>query len=86
MTEQDVPDIFTDGISAYAGPFGMSVTFYLSSAESAASKGNDPGRAMVRVRMNADLAEALAKILTNMVETDRKARLGKAKPVRGNGK
>lgn len=85
MTEQDIPDIFTDGITAYAGPFGLSVTFHLSTPQSAAAK-DDPGPAVVRVRMNAELAEALAKILNNVVEADRKARLAKPKPVRGNGK
>lgn len=66
MAEESLPDIFTDGVSVNAGPYGVTLTLHLSHPDAQPSE--SPGPAVARIRMNAELAEALSGILTKVVE------------------
>ncbi len=72
MTEQEIPDIFTDGVGVTAGPYGVTVTLHLSTPESISVE-NDLGRVVARVRMNAELAEDVAGILKRVAQIHRKS-------------
>jgi hypothetical protein len=60
VADPDFPDIFADGLSVSTGPFGMSLTFYLSDPLKPPAAGSLPGTIAARIRVAPALAEALA--------------------------
>lgn len=88
MTDGDFPDIFTDGASVSAGPYGVTLTLHRTNPDTA--KEGSLGPTVARIRLNTELAEALAAVLNQVVETHRKAQSEQAgrkpKPQGENGK
>ena len=82
-----IPDVSADGVSVRGGPYGLALTFHLSTEESAASNTGDAGPAVARVRMNAELAEDLAGILGTVLTAHKKSMAERAlQKKKGNGK
>lgn len=71
MADGSVPDIFTDGVSVAAGPYGVVVTLHLSDPSAPPVDDDGPGPIIARLRMNAELAEALSGILKRVVDAHR---------------
>ena len=64
MPQRDFPEIFADGVQVGAGPYGVSLTFYLSDPEIAQS----PGPIVGRVRLSKDLAAALRETIQMAID------------------
>jgi hypothetical protein len=60
VTDEEFPDIFADGVTVSSGTYGMAFTFLLSDPFAPPAAGSLPGRIVARVRVSAELAEALA--------------------------
>lgn len=69
--ETDAPDIYTDTITLAAGPFGFTLTLYLSDPETASQE--NPGKVVGRVRFSPELAGALGDVLAEAIADYRKA-------------
>ena len=62
-----VPDFFADGVKVNPGPFGFTLTLFLSDG---AQAGPDQlGRPIARLRLAPELARALASTLTQATST-----------------
>ena len=57
-----VPDFFADGVKVNPGPFGFTLTLFLSDAAQAGA--DQLGRPIARLRLAPELARALASTLT----------------------
>lgn len=64
LADPDFPDLYADGAQVAYGPYGLSITFYLSDPDNP-KKGL--GETVGRVRVSAPLAEAVADILKTAV-------------------
>ncbi len=82
-----VPDFFADGVKVNPGPFGFTLTLFLSDATPAGS--DQLGRPIARLRLAPELARALATTLTQATShgdlgpTSDSARTGEEAPVGG---
>ncbi len=66
--DPDFPDVYTDGVSVAAGPFGLTVTFLLSDPDQPREP-RAPGRPVGRVRMSRQLAGAMIELLQKSIES-----------------
>ena len=57
-----VPDFFADGVKVNPGPFGFTLTLFLSDTPQAGA--DQLGRPIARLRLAPELARALASTLT----------------------
>ena len=57
-----VPDFFADGVKVNPGPFGFTLTLFLSDTTQAGA--DQLGRPIARLRLAPELARALASTLT----------------------
>lgn len=64
--EPDIPDLFADGISVAAGPYGLTLSFHLS--EPGRTPNGEVGTLVGRVRLSPALAFELAAILAQAQE------------------
>lgn len=64
--EPETPDLFADGISVAAGPYGLTLSFHLS--EPGKTPNGEVGRLVGRVRLSPSLAFELAAILSQAQE------------------
>lgn len=65
MTE--FPDIYADGMSLTAGPFGMTVTFTLSQPTGEPGPHQDPSEPVARIRMSRELAQKVVEGLSQLL-------------------
>lgn len=63
----DYPDLYADGFSLTAGPFGVTVTLHRSDPTGEAGPHQDPNVVVGRVRFSRELARVLADQLTQML-------------------
>ena len=59
MSEREFPEIYADGVQAGVGPYGVSLTYFLSDPEQPGS----PGAIVGRVRLSRDLARAMLQTI-----------------------
>ena len=64
--QQRVPDFFADGVKVQAGPFGFTLSLFLSDPN-AGSQADGLGRPIARLRLAPELARALSTTLTQAV-------------------
>ncbi len=69
MADEQVPDVFADGISVAAGPTGMTITLLLSDPPITGTPG--PPKIVGRVRMTLELGEALTQFIGTAVANAR---------------
>lgn len=65
MTDQ--PDLYGDGFSLTAGPFGVTLTLHRSEPTGEAGPHQDPNVVVGRVRFSRDLARVLAEQLNQLL-------------------
>lgn len=63
----DHPDIYADGFSITAGPFGVTVTLALSQPTGEPGPHEDPSATIARLRFSRELAQKLAEGLAQML-------------------
>lgn len=63
----DYPDLYADGFSLTAGPFGVTVTLQRSDPTGEAGPHQDPNVVVGRLRFSRELAKVLADQLTQML-------------------
>lgn len=63
----DFPDVFTDGFSMTAGPFGVTLTLHRSDPTGEPGPHQDPTVTVGRIRLSRELAKVLADQLTQML-------------------
>ena len=63
----DHPDVFADGFSVTAGPFGVTVTLNLSQPTGEPGAHQDPNTIVARVRCSRELARVLADQLNHVL-------------------
>lgn len=63
----DHPDIYADGFSITAGPFGVTVTLALSQPTGEPGPHEDPSAVIARLRFSRELAQKLAEGLAQML-------------------
>ena len=63
----DYPDLYADGFSLTAGPFGVTVTLHRSDPTGESGPHQDPNVVVGRVRFSRELAEVLADQLDQML-------------------
>lgn len=56
----DVPDLYADGFSLTAGPFGVTLTLSRSEPTGEAGQHQDPNTVVGRIRFSRELARVLA--------------------------
>lgn len=78
MADRDFPEIFADGVQVGAGPYGVSLTFFLSDPGDRGS----PGPIVGRVRLSKDLAVALRETIEMAIS---QAPASKVEPDEGQG-
>ncbi|MEO7665143.1 MAG: hypothetical protein ABIV26_08435 [Candidatus Limnocylindrales bacterium] len=68
MSDQtDLPDLYGDGFSLTAGPFGVTLTLLRSEPTGEAGAHPDPSSVVGRVRFSRDLARAIAEQLNQIL-------------------
>jgi hypothetical protein len=75
MPDPDFPDIYTDGVSVAAGPYGLTLSFLLTDPLAQPPDLKLPGRIVGRVRMSPELAQALVKVLQRSLRNRPKPKL-----------
>jgi len=85
MSESDFQDVYSDGVSVAAGPYGMTLTFLLTDPLDPSPDPKLPGRIVGRVRFSPLLAQALIRILQRSVDNMPPARLSYEDPVEDEG-
>jgi hypothetical protein len=60
MADREFPEIYADGVQVGAGPYGVSLTLYLSNPAGAPQS---PGDIVGRVRFSRELAGALKETI-----------------------
>ncbi len=61
MSDRDeTPDLYADGFSITAGPFGVTITLHLSDPTGEPGPHEEPNLVVGRVRVSRDLARALS--------------------------
>lgn len=76
-----VPDFFADGVKVNPGPFGFTLTLFLSDATQAGA--DQLGRPIARLRLAPELARALASTLsqaTSQNDASASSTVGAANP------
>lgn len=68
MAEPDFPDIYADGVSVAAGPYGLTMTFLLTDPLDPNPDPKLPGRIVGRLRVGPLLAEAMASIVQRSLQ------------------
>lgn len=63
----DYPDLYADGFSLTAGPFGVTLTLHRSSPTGEAGPHQDPNELVGRLRFSRELAAVLADQITQML-------------------
>jgi hypothetical protein len=63
----DFPDIYADGYSVSAGPYGVTVTLHRSEPTGEAGPHAEPTIVVARLRFNQALARAMAEALLQMM-------------------
>ncbi|TAL07101.1 MAG: hypothetical protein EPO00_09845 [Chloroflexota bacterium] len=63
----DYPDLYADGFSLTAGPFGVTVTLHRSDPTGEAGPHQDPNVVVGRIRFSRELAKVLADQLDQML-------------------
>ena len=63
----DYPDLYADGFSLTAGPFGVTVTLNRSDPTGEAGPHQDPNVVVGRIRFSRELAKVLADQLDQML-------------------
>jgi hypothetical protein len=63
MPDLEFPDLYADGLQVASGPYGLTMTFYLSDPDNP----GPAGRRIGRVRVSTTLGEALADILKQSI-------------------
>jgi hypothetical protein len=63
----DYPDVYADGFSMTAGPFGVTLTLHRSDPTGEPGPHQDPNVTVGRVRLSRELAAVLADQLTKML-------------------
>ena len=74
MADPDLPDFYADGLQLAAGPYGLSLTFYLTDPDARPQQG--PGTPIARIRVSVALAEAMADVLKTAIADQAKGRTG----------
>jgi hypothetical protein len=65
MAAPELPDFYADGMQIAAGPYGLTLTFYVSDPDAGQTKViGDP---VARVRISVPLGEAMADLLKTAV-------------------
>jgi len=67
MLMADYPDIYADGFSVTAGPFGVTLTLQRSEPMLVAGAHEDPSAIVGRIRMSPNLAKAIADGMNQML-------------------
>jgi hypothetical protein len=63
----DLPDLYGDGFSLTAGPFGVTLTLHRSEPTSESGPHQDPNVSVGRVRFSRELARVLADQLNQLL-------------------
>lgn len=63
----DYPDLYADGFSLTAGPFGVTLTLQRSDPTGEAGPHQDPNVVVGRIRISRELAKVLADQLSQML-------------------
>ncbi len=63
----DYPDLYADGFSLTAGPFGVTITLHRSDPTGEAGPHQDPNEIVGRVRISRELSRVLAEQLNQML-------------------
>ncbi len=63
----DYPDLYADGFSLTAGPFGVTLTLHRSNPTGEPGPQQDPTESVGRVRFSRELARVLADQLNQML-------------------
>jgi len=63
----DIPDLYGDGFSLTAGPFGVTLTLHRSEPTGEAGPHQDPNAVVGRIRFSRDLARVLAEQLNQLL-------------------
>lgn len=63
----DYPDLYADGFSLTAGPFGVTVTLHRSDPTGESGPHQDPNVVVGRIRFSRELAKVLADQLDQML-------------------
>lgn len=63
----DHPDVYADGFSVTAGPFGVTITLNLSQPTGEPGSHQDPNAVVARVRCSRELARVLADQLAQVL-------------------
>lgn len=63
----DYPDLYADGFSLTAGPFGVTVTLHRSDPTGESGPHQDPNVVVGRIRFSRELAKVLADQLEQML-------------------
>ena len=63
----DYPDLYADGFSLTAGPFGVTVTLQRSDPTGEAGPHQDPNVVVGRIRISRELSKVLADQLQQML-------------------
>lgn len=71
----DHPDLYADGFSITAGPFGVTITLHLSDPTGEPGPHEEPNLTIGRVRVSRDLARALADQLQQALTMTGQARV-----------
>lgn len=69
----DISDVYADGFSLTAGPFGVTLTLSRSEPSGEAGHHQDPNTVVGRVRFSRELASVLADQLSQMLAASTQA-------------